>query len=113
MGKFLNRPPAGNSGAGQLPSFDDPDFEQRYPAICEYVSTAQWEDGTPRETSTLLLFVEDGLWKCCLNDRAVGRSGWRAADTLQGVLDALEAVLREDCVEWRVAKGKPQGRPRK
>ena len=76
----------------------------RWPQLIEYLNAAAWDDGSPRETSTLMLLIEDGWLKVCLNDRAVGRSLWQSADTLMDALDALEDHLVAGTGEWRVKK---------
>ena len=70
----------------------------RWPSLVEYLSQTKWDDGSPRETSTLMLLVEDGMLKACINDRALGRSLWVAADELNVALDAWR-------VTWRAGRG--------
>lgn len=82
------------------------DMVKRWPLLWEYLSSDRWEDGTSRETSTLLLLVDDGTLKACLNDRAVDVSCWQAGDSLLSLLDGLEASLASDTVQWRVRQQK-------
>lgn len=76
----------------------------RWPHLITYLSDSKWDDGAPRETSTLMLLVEDGCLKACLNDRAMQRSLWVAAGGLVAALDVLEGHLEEGSGEWRVKK---------
>jgi hypothetical protein len=61
---------------------------------------------------TLLLFVEAGRLKGCLNDRDMARSVFVSAESLEGLLDAMETGLADETLEWR-AKPAPQARGRK
>lgn len=79
----------------------DPVFLQGLPTLYEYLAGSQWEDGKSRETSTLLIFCEDGLWKCCLNDRATQRTAWHSAASFQALLSELEAGLCTQQLGWR------------
>ena len=72
-----------------------------YPHVVEYCVESSWDDGAPRETSTLLLFVEEGRWKLCLHDRALSRSAWVSGASPEACLEALEAALGSEVVEWR------------
>lgn len=71
------------------------------PATWEHLSETAWPSGKPRVTSTLLVFVEDGLVKLCLRDRATGRVGWVSGRTLTDALNSLETSLASDSLEWR------------
>lgn len=79
----------------------DSEWCEAYPLLWEHLVETRWEDGSTRETSTLLLFAEDGRWKGCLNDRAEARSVFLAALTPEGVFEALEAGLRSEGLDWR------------
>lgn len=107
MGKYVNEKPV-KAGAGPGPAcLADPAFERGLPALWEYLTLRSYDDGSPRQAATLLVFVEDGTWKACLSDREAQRSAWAAAGTFQGVLAALEASLATGTVQWRMAR--PQG----
>lgn len=73
----------------------------KYPALSEYLTTPVWEDGKARITATLLLFVEDGMVKICVNDRANERSLWRAGETVEDALRAIETGLAGGTTGWR------------
>lgn len=89
------------TGAGQPPVAQDAAFVAAYPFLWEYLAATMWSDGSKRETSTLLLLVEEGVWKGCLHDRDSNASGWKSGDTLGGLLEALEAALALDRMDWR------------
>jgi hypothetical protein len=101
MAEFLRKELTGGEGACPSP---DGLFEldvSALPALLEHLSVAQWEDGSERETSTLLVFTEDGTWKACLNDRSHDRTAWAAGRSLVGLLLGLEAAVAAGTVEWR------------
>lgn len=89
-------------GAGVL--LDDAKFLKDFPALLELVSATSWEDGKSRKTSTMLLFVEEGRWKCCLSDREQQLTAFLSAGTHQGLLQAAEKGLQGGTVEWRKQK---------
>lgn len=101
MSRFKNRP--ARNGVGQVVSVlpDDPAFLARYPVIWEYMTIDSYDDGKPRQRSTLLFVVEDGAWKCCLNDRDQQRSLWLAGGSFEAVLAVLEATLDDPRAIWR------------
>jgi hypothetical protein len=74
------------------------------PTLVAYLKDSTWDDGASRETSTLMLLVEDGFLKVCLNDRAMGRSLWVATDSIWGAIEALEGHLAAGTGDWRVKK---------
>lgn len=76
-------------------------FEQKYPALAEYLCLARHDDGKGRKTATLNIFCEDGLWKCFVNDRDNGRSAAFSDQSLYGLLDVVEASLKDDTASWR------------
>lgn len=81
----------------------------RYPTMWEFLSLSQWEDGSVRSTGTILLFQETGQVKACLHDRDAGVSTFVSATSLTRCLDAVEAGLDGDSLDWR-ARGGPKAR---
>lgn len=103
---FLKKPTEGAKTRSGSKMVLDADQKKRWPALTEYMSTTTWPDGTARQTSTLLLIVEEDVAKICLNDRDADRSCWMAGTSFLALLDGLEAALAKDMVEWRA---RPQG----
>lgn len=101
MGKFTDIPgkqiPDESSPNGGL---SDPAFERDFPAIWEFM-TLTVDEGARRETSTLLLFVQDGRMTICLNDRQRGRSVFQSAPTLREAMVCLDEALTSGSAEWR------------
>jgi len=95
------RPEASGSWENKEVAADDPEFAAALPLLWEHVSCLRWEDGKPRQTSTMTLFVEAGRCKLCLHDREMDRTAWVSAETLRGAAEILERQLRTGAVEWR------------
>lgn len=100
--------PSGSAASPTSPAAEgEPGPLLLLPALREHLCDTQWADGSPRQTSTLLIFAEDGCWKCCLTDRASERSTWVSARTLGGLFQSLGERLQSDTAEWR--RRPPQG----
>lgn len=69
--------------------------------IVEHLTEAVWDDGKPRVTSTLTVFVEDGCLKVSLNDRDQCRSLYASAESVQGAIKAIEEALATGATDWR------------
>jgi hypothetical protein len=63
-----------------------------------------WEDGGPRKPGTVLLFAEEGRWKCCLLDKDAGTIAFLTAGTHAELLKTVEKQLEAGTVEWRKQK---------
>lgn len=86
----------------------DPDFGKTHPLTHGFMTEREGEKkGEFRETASLTMFCEDGVFKACLSDRETGATLWASHATLKGTLDALEKALGSDDPGWRVRK--PQG----
>jgi hypothetical protein len=71
------------------------------PALAASLLEERFADGAARRTSTLLVFLHEGTLKACLRDRDSDETAWVTADSLAGLLDALEAGLQEGRLDWR------------
>lgn len=115
--RMKRRQTGGNSAPGY--AVVDPEFYERYPRLFEHLAALQYEgeEGGSRQTSTLLLFAQDGVWKCFLRDRDAGEFLPLSFPSFEGLLDALEAALGEEVSVWRKdrASGAPEANriPRK
>ena len=85
--------------------WQDADFEKQWPCLASWLGETSWDDNTSRETGTMLFFIQDGVLKVCLNDRALNRSVFLSAPSLMCLIDACEAGLECDNLEWRKKKG--------
>lgn len=89
--------------------FDDAEFAEQYPTLFTFMAQETDDAGKPRQTSTLLLLVEQGQAKGCLKERDHDVSLWVSAGSILGVLAALEKGLNASPVAWRTPF-KPQHR---
>jgi len=103
----LRRPvsPTGDIPAGQ--ACVDPAWSAQFPALASHLFDLAYEDGSSRQTSTLMILGESGVVKACINDREALRSAWVSGRTVDEVLAALEAGLQADSLDWR---GRPATR---
>lgn len=74
------------------------------PTMVEWLASAEWEDKTPRTTSTLLIFIEEGRWKGCFTDRDAEKCIWATSESLGGLLALFEGDLVDGTGEWREKK---------
>lgn len=79
----------------------DTDFEKRCPYLLELLTATPKVNGRSRQTSTMTIVAEDGMWKAGLRDRQELVSLWVSGESLQAALDALETALHADVVQWR------------
>jgi hypothetical protein len=98
----LKKPELAMNGRPLEAPFNDGQFESEYPTLASYLTTAFFDDRSPRQTATLLLFVEGDSLKACLNDRHNTRSAFFTSPTFQGLLSTIEAALCADNADWRV-----------
>ena len=90
----------GRGGPGPR-SLTDPAFASQYPLLWSYVTQNKWEDGTPRQTASFLVFSDDGVLKMMLRDREAGLCLWVAGATVMGLFDAVEGALGDPKADWR------------
>lgn len=77
-----------------------------YPTLLEFLTEAQYEDGSNRELPTLLVFSEGGAWKGCLGDRDNDRNAFISSASITGLLVIFEEKLKESSLDWRPKGGK-------
>jgi hypothetical protein len=77
-----------------------------FPTVWEYLTATTFDDGSARETATVSVFVEEGLVKVALNDRAERRSAYVTGSDLRAALKALEGILGAGEVDWRLWSNK-------
>lgn len=101
---MLKRPSA--TEAGQQVPYDPSKAEvcklsKTLPTFCEFLAREAWPDGEPRERGTILLVFQDSRWRAWVNDKDTQRSAWVSAESIQGVLEAVEKGLLNDSLGWR------------
>jgi hypothetical protein len=76
---------------------------KKLPLLNEFFREGAYEDGAKRARPTLLLFIEDGMWKARLLDRDNDEAAWLSANTLIELLERFEGGLGMEGLEWRKA----------
>jgi len=99
---MLQRPKPGELVGKNDPPFNDPLFADCHPTLSEMLTATQYGDNQPRQTSTLLIFCENGVLRGCLNDRDNSRSTFVTAETIGDLFQTLENGLASGRVEWRM-----------
>lgn len=92
------KPAAGDTAAG------DESMSLLYPATHEFLAMTVWDDGKPRQTGTVMLLAEEGLWKAWVHDRDAKRSAWISGHTVEALLALLEQGLLGATMAWRTDK---------
>lgn len=88
-------------------------FGEQMPALLEFLTLTVYPDGSVREPSSLIVLIEGGRFKVCLNDRGEGRTLWRTGDTLEDALLSLEEPLQLGEADWRTSRPQqPRGKPK-
>lgn len=103
---FLRKASGPDGGRSRV--FDDPAFRSDYPALAEFLFNEAWDDGTARQTGSLLLFVGDGALKACLNDREQGLVTFFVGASVNELMSGLDLAMQAGAVEWR--RSSPPGR---
>lgn len=97
------------AGGGATTPGGAPADAEHYPTLWEHLSCSRFEDGSPRELSTMVIVGGMAEWRGCLSDKANQRVCWKTASTLEGLLFALEnAAANEEPRDWRAAAEQKQ-----
>lgn len=80
------------------------DYSILYPTVWSYLTQDRWDDGTPRKTSSVTMFMDQGQLKCVLKDKESGTSLWAAGISLESMFGVLEALLNDSTAVWRQDK---------
>lgn len=111
MSRFLQKSPTeGGVNLSAPTGQEDADLRENFPALYEFLTVTRWEDGGERQVATLLVFVEDGSWRVCLNDREQARTAWSAGQSLWVAVQELECGLASGTQSWR--RSSPPGKKR-
>lgn len=109
-GRYMKKPTYEvKKGALCSPSID-PEMREKFPTLVEHLGDEAWEDGSTRETSTITIFLENGMVKMALNDRDGQRSLYITCSRWKDAMNALEKAAAAPSADWR---GWKQGGKRK
>lgn len=104
MGALAKRGGGRGGNGGAVWATEMGSWEGNHPELVSFLSATSYPDGEERTPGTLLFFMEGVSLKACLSDRDQGLVTFVTASTFEGILDGLEDGLREDGLDWRVAK---------
>jgi hypothetical protein len=102
---LLKRSLPSDNGAGGSPAGNVVGVGDSWPAAAEFLTMTRWEDGKRRETGTIMIVCEGGMWKAWLHDRDAHRSAWLSGSTAAEMMEAVEQALLSGCVGWRPDRG--------
>lgn len=77
-------------------------LKKPYPQLAEFLTTAQFEDGSRREAPTLTVWAQGGQWRVSLKDRAEGLVMWLSAEKLLEVFQLAELFCLSSEGPWRI-----------
>lgn len=98
IGRSVRRP---SDNDGTLPEpVSSPGFVDLYPHLAEFLVKSRGSGQTP-STGTVTLFLEQGRFKLCLNDRPRSRSTFVSGRTLYEALGAADAGIGSNRLKWR------------
>ena len=89
-----------------LRSHFTPDLREKYFAarttvLADYLFESQWEDGSPRQTATMTMMSGPASgFKMVVNDRAMKRSLWVLAESIDDLLASAELLLADEDTPW-------------
>jgi len=106
VGKWVQPTAGGGDPKGRGTRWVDTDLAIAYPALTGWLGDGWEEDGTARETGTLLIFAEGDVVKACLSDRQSGLRCFLTAKTFQELLLAAEETLYSGEGDWRGSREK-------
>lgn len=99
--ELMKKPTKGETSRPGAPAAAPGSLRLRHPGLSEHLTATAYEDGTPRQTSTVLIFAAEGVWKATLRDREEGRCLWVAADSFDELWTVLEASVNDPAAVWR------------
>jgi len=104
----MKKPDLSMQGSTHVP-FQESDWSEAYPTLWEWLTAEKFDDGTFRTTASLLIFVQSGELKACINDRQFSRSAFLTAATVESLLHTLDEKLEADSLDWRVKSNNRSG----
>lgn len=97
---FLRKLSRPQQGALDRPDPVDSELQASYPALHEHLTRSRDDAGATRQTCSLTVYGHAGTFRAFLNDRDSGGAIGVTADSLAGLLRALEAELESEAPSW-------------
>jgi len=101
MGQFTQKASENAKSKGGGGSVTDKTFATKFPAIWDFLTDQAPIGGKPRLTTAFTFSLDAGLLKMRVNDRQRGLYAFVSSESFQGLLEAVEDGLKEDCLDWR------------
>jgi hypothetical protein len=79
----------------------DVELEEAFPILYALMTELRVDARTVRQPSSITVFTQDGMWKCCIVEKDENKSLFGSGDTLWGALANVEARLDSPIVDWR------------
>ena len=102
---MIRRPKPGERCGPVEAPFNDANFKKDFPTLHAFLTDTTYDDRSPRTTATLLIFVENGVLRCCVNDRDNNRSVFFTCEEVAGLFMAAENALCSGSADWRTRGG--------
>lgn len=97
--------PTADGPRGPRPADSSVELFDECPVLRSYLLDRAYEDGTPRATGTLTVFLNDqGFLGCTLKDRDGERALFGVGSTLEDLGASLEEQLTSPTTPWRADK---------
>lgn len=107
----MKRPDAAKVVEGAKGLVKDEHAAKNYPNLVAFLCDDTWDDGGTRTPGSLTFYIEDGVWKACLNDRDASASLYVTGDNAVACMKSLESRLNgATTADWRSWKKKGKGR---
>lgn len=98
---MLKRPEHRSSVAASNGAPDVCPMALQMPTVYQFLTERVYEDGSPRQPSSLLLFPDGAMFRLMLKDPDAKLCCWVSGRSLEGAFAALEAALGDPQHEWR------------
>jgi len=88
---------------GTVSKFETCGVANDHPLLFALLHDDQWQ-GKAIQTGSLIIVIEDGQWKCVVNDRHGGAVAFVTAPTFNDLLRRVEEGLSSGSLDWRGAR---------
>ena len=79
-----------------------------FPEIWAFLTCLQGPDGSPRQTGTMSLSLNGGIWNLALNDPATGLYAAMSSASLDDLVLMIESRMAEGTMPWKLSKYPPR-----
>lgn len=112
VAKYLKRPDAPGEGVPACCLDHAAKLSSSYPALWEFITLTQWEDGTARQPGSVTVFLGHVQLQACITCKESSRVAFVSGRSLEELLLALDQGLADDRLDWRRQRENGGGRVR-